>query len=185
MDLSRFNNSDFDRGASKTKELAWFVVSTLTVAGPVPGSGWRASLLRFFGAEIGAGVVFKPGVRVKFPWRLSVGANSWIGERAWIDNLAEVRIGRDVCISQGAYLGTGNHDWTSPTFDLVTKPITLEDECWVGARAVVAPGTYMAQGAVLGMGAVGTGRLNGWTIYSASKANAIGPRQESGAGTGV
>lgn len=184
MDLKSFDNSDFDRGASRARELAWIVVSALTVAGPVPGSGWRARILRAFGAQIAEGVVLKPRVQVKFPWRLEVGANTWIGEGAWIDNLAMVRIGRDACISQGAYLGTGNHDWTSPAFDLVTAPITLEDQCWVGARASVAPGTYMEQGAVLGMGAVGAGRLKGWTIYGAGRAAELGPRRETGTGPG-
>ncbi|WP_108663900.1 WcaF family extracellular polysaccharide biosynthesis acetyltransferase [Acuticoccus kandeliae] len=185
MDLSTFDNSDFDRGASRAKELAWIVVSTLSVAGPVPGSGWRAALLRAFGAEIAAGVVLKPRVRVKFPWRLAVGRNSWIGEGVWIDNLAEVRVGRDACISQDTYLGTGNHDWTSPGFDLVTVRITIEDQCWVGARATVAPGTHMEAGAVLGIGAVASGRLKGWTVYGAGKAIELGARREKPAGDGA
>ncbi|MCB1356418.1 MAG: WcaF family extracellular polysaccharide biosynthesis acetyltransferase [Maritimibacter sp.] len=178
MDLKSFDNADFDRGASRAKELVWLVVSALTVAGPLPGSGWRAALLRAFGAEIGPGVVLKPGLRVKFPWRLTIGDNSWIGESAWIDNLDEVRIGRDTCISQGAYLGTGNHDWTSPAFDLVTAPVRIGDQCWVGARATVAPGTRMEDGAVLGMGAAGKGRLAGWTIHAAAGTREIGPRRE-------
>ena len=181
MDLKSFDNSNFDRGASRGRELIWMVVSALSVAGPLPGSAWRAAILRAFGAEIARGVVLKPGVRVKFPWRLSIGENSWIGERVWIDNLAEVRIGHDACVSQGAYLGTGNHDWTSPAFDLVTGEITIEDHCWIGAHARVAPGTHMEQGAVLGIGALGAGRLTRWTIYGAPKAVELGPRRERGA----
>lgn len=177
MDLSRFNNDDFDRGASRVKELAWLIISALFVAGPIPGSRWRAAILRVFGARIDAGVVLKSRVLVKFPWRLAIGANSWIGEGVWIDNLAEVRIGRDVCISQDAYLCTGNHDWNSPAFNLVTTGITIEDQCWVGARATVAPGTYMAAGAVLGLGAVGHGTLLGWTIYAAGNPDVIGQRR--------
>lgn len=178
MDLKSFDNADFDRGASRAKELAWLIVSALAVAGPMPGSGWRAVLLRAFGAKIGPGVVLKPGVRVKFPWRLTIGDNSWIGEGAWIDNLAEVRIGHDTCISQGAYLGTGNHDWTSPAFDLVTAPVMIGDQCWVGARATVSPGTRMEDGAVLGIGAVGKGRLVGWTINAGAGTREIGLRRE-------
>lgn len=182
MELKRFDNSDFDRGASRAKEVVWLIVSTLTVAGPAPGSGWRAALLRAFGAEIGYRVVLKPGVRVKFPWRLRIGDNSWIGEDVWIDNLAEVRIGRDTCISQGAYLGTGNHDWTSPCFDLLTASVIVGDQCWVGARATLAPGTQMEDGAVLGLGAVGAGQLKGWTIHGAVRTREIGPRNEKGLG---
>ena len=158
--------------------MAWIVVSALSVAGPIPGSEWRSAILKLFGAKIAAGVVIKPRVRVKFPWRLEIGANSWIGEDTWIDNLAAVRIGRDACVSQGAYLGTGNHNWSSPRFDLMTAPITIEDQCWVGARTTLAPGTHMEVGAVLGMGAVASGRLKGWTIYSAGQAAERGPRTE-------
>lgn len=179
MDLSTFCNNTFDRGASRAKEMAWLIVSVLMIAGPIPGSGWRLRVLRAFGAKIGTGVVIKPRVRVKFPWRLQVGTNSWIGEGVWIDNLAKVCIGQNVCLSQDAYLCTGNHDWTSPSFDLITAGITIEDQCWVGARATIAPGTYLEAGAVLGMGAVGTGRLRGWTIYGQSKVIEVAPRRET------
>jgi putative colanic acid biosynthesis acetyltransferase WcaF len=178
MELRRFNNVGFDRGASRAKEFVWIVVSALSVAGPIPGSGWRASILKAFGSKIAPGVVLKPRIRVKFPWRLEIGANSWIGEDAWIDNLAQVRIGCDVCVSQGAYLCTGNHDWSSPCFDLVTASINIEDQCWIGARAIVSPGTHMEEGAVLGMGAIASGRLAGWTIYSARRAAKGGTRRE-------
>jgi putative colanic acid biosynthesis acetyltransferase WcaF len=177
MDLSTFNNDDFDRGASRAKELAWLVVSALFVAGPIPGSRWREAILRAFGARIETGVVFKPRVIVKFPWRLEIGANSWIGEGVWIDNLAEVRIGKNVCISQDAYLCTGNHDWTSPAFILITGGITIEDQCWVGARATLAPGTHMLTGAVLGLGAVGHGILSSWTVYAAGNQTEICSRR--------
>lgn len=178
MRLSTFRNDDFDRGASRLKELAWLIVSGVLIDGPLPGSGWRAALLRAFGAEIGAGVVIKPRVRVKFPWRLEIGADSWIGEGVWIDNLAPVRISHDVCISQGAYLCTGNHDWSSPSFDLLTSGITIAAQCWVGARAKVAPGTEMQEGAILGLGAIGRGRLEPWKIYATGVPAEIGLRQQ-------
>ena len=178
MDLSTFSNENFDRGASRAKELAWVIVSELLVSGPIPGSGWRSAILRAFGARIGKGVVFKPRIRVKFPWRLTIDANSWIGEGTWIDNLAPVRVGHDVCISQEAYLCTGNHDWSSPAFDLLTAGVTIEPHCWVGARATVAPGTHMHAGAILGLGAVGRGHLKSWTVYAAGPVVEIAPRTQ-------
>ena len=179
MNLSKFDSSAFDRGASRVKELIWMAVSELSVAGPIPGSFWRVAILRAFGARIAGGVVLKPRVRIKFPWRLEIGANSWIGEDTWIDNLAAVRIGRNTCVSQNAYLCTGNHDWSSPQFDLITAAITIEDQCWVGARATVAPGTHMEEGAVLAIGAIALGRLKRWTIYGPLKTAELGPRRET------
>ena len=176
MDLRTFRNDDFDRGASRAKELLWLIAGELLVAGPIPGSQWRVALLRAFGAKIEGGAVIKPRVRIKFPWRLEVGADSWIGESVWIDNLATVRIGHDVCISQDAYLCTGNHDWSKGSFDLVTAPITIEDHCWVGARATLAPGTHMQAGAILGLAALGQGVVQGWTIHATAKASVVRAR---------
>lgn len=182
MRLAEFENRDFDRGASRLKEALWIAVSGMTVASWLPGSGWRVRLLRAFGAEICAGAVIKPGVRVKFPWRLTLGRNVWIGENAWIDNLAQVTIGDDCCISQEAYLCTGSHDWSDPRFALVTRPIHLEGECWVGARASLAPGTVMERGAVLTMGSVGRGRLAGWQVHPEEKSGRTMERRERPSG---
>lgn len=87
MRLDAYTTGGFDRGAPRWKEALWLAISGLLVASWLPGSGWRKRLLRAFGATIGWDVAIKPGVRIKFPWRLSVGDYSWIGEDVWIDNL--------------------------------------------------------------------------------------------------
>jgi putative colanic acid biosynthesis acetyltransferase WcaF len=146
----------------------------------VPFSQVKVVVLRAFGASIGGGVRIKPGVKVKFPWRLTVGDHCWLGEDLWIDNLAEVRIGAHCCLSQGVYLCTGSHDWSRDTFDLITGPIIVQDHAWIGAKAVVAPGLTVGEGAVLGLGSVATHSLDPWTIYlgSPAKPNRQRPRQD-------
>lgn len=177
MRLADFDNSDFDRGRPDWVEACWRAVEGLLFNSWLPGSGWRAWLLRRFGAIVGQGVVIKPHVRVKFPWKLSIGDHSWIGERVWIDNLAQVTIGSNCCISQGAYLCTGSHRWDKDTFDLETKPIVIEGECWVGAMARIAPGVRIGQGAVLTLGAVVAGELDGGYVYGGHPAVALRPRK--------
>lgn len=154
-DLSQYTPGDYTIGASRWKAALWYLVSAVVFeTGWCPLSGLKRSLLRLFGARIGAGVVIKPHVRIKFPWRLSVGEHSWIGQEVWIDNLAEVSIGAHCCVSQGAYLCTGSHHPTRPGFDLITKPITLEDRSWVCAQAVLLPGVTIGEGAVVSAGSV-------------------------------
>ena len=109
-------------------------------------------LLRMTGASVGAGVVIKPRVTIKYPWKLAVGNHSWIGEQVWIDNLDQVTIGAHVCISQGALLLCGNHDYKKPTFDLITGPIVLEDGVWIGAKASVALGPPVFGAVASGIG---------------------------------
>ena len=119
----------------------WFGLgSPLLSARWLPGSAWRVMLLRAFGAQIGSGCRLKPGLRVKFPWRLQVGQACWLAEDAWLDNLAPISLGDRVCLSQGAYLCTGNHNFRSPGFDLRLGPITIGPDAWIAARAVLASG---------------------------------------------
>jgi putative colanic acid biosynthesis acetyltransferase WcaF len=182
MQLDEFDNSDFDRGSSRLVEALWRIAEGLLFASWIPGSGWRRSLLRLFGARVGRGVVVKPRVRVKFPWRLCIGDHSWIGEGVWIDNLAEVRIGAHCCLSQAAYLCTGNHRWDRADFALVTGPIDIEDHCWIGARASVGPAVTCREGSVLSMGSLAVEDLEEWTVHAGSPAVPRKPRPRPGAG---
>jgi len=174
--LNEFDNRSWNRGRPLFVELAWLVLSALSVSSWIPGSGHRKWLLRVFGAKIGNGVVIKPRVRVKFPWRLEIGDHAWIGEDAWIDNLADVTIGSDACISQGVYLCTGSHDWSSSRFDLITKPIVIGNSAWVSAKATVGPGVTVGEGAVLSLGGVATKDLEPWGIYAGNPATKLKTR---------
>jgi len=179
MQLSKFNNGVFDRGRSRLVEICWRVVEGLLFNSWLPGSGWRMQLLRLFGASVGMGVVIKPHVRIKFPWKLSIGNHSWIGEDVWIDNLAEVTVGSNCCISQGAYLCTGSHRWDQESFDLETKPIVINDQCWVGAKSRIAPGVTLETGAVLTLGSVAVSDLASLGIYRGNPAKLIGQRNKA------
>ena len=174
-DLSTYSTG-FSRGRPAVLEALWLLVQWGFVSSWIPGSAHRRILLKLFGAKIGKGAVIKPGVRVKFPWRLRVGADAWIGEGVWIDNLAEVSVEANAVLSQGAYLCTGSHDWTSPGFDLITKPIAVKSGAWVAARATIGPGVTIGEGAVLGLGSTTSGDLDPWTIYGGSPAIIIKKR---------
>ncbi|MBA4316357.1 MAG: colanic acid biosynthesis acetyltransferase WcaF [Alcaligenaceae bacterium] len=165
MKLKSFRNQEFDRGVSKLVELAWVVSQSVLFDSFLPGSWWRAKLLTWFGARVGRGVVIKPGVRIKFPWKLTIGDDCWIGEGVWIDNLDFVVLFEDTCISQGVYLCTGSHDWSKESFDLITKPIVIGPCAWVGAFCKVAPGVQIAFGSVCVMGSVVTRSTGEWEIW--------------------
>lgn len=177
--LDRFSAEGFDRGASRLMEALWVGVGGPILRCFVPGSGWRVRLLRLFCARIGKGTVWKPGVRVKFPWRLSVGDHCWLGEDVWIDNLAQISLADHVCVSQGAYLCTGNHDWSIESFDLIVEGITLETGVWIGAKTIIGPGTHFEEGAVLTAGSVAVGHKKRYTIYGGNTAVPIAQRQVS------
>jgi putative colanic acid biosynthesis acetyltransferase WcaF len=155
VNLNQYNQGDYTPGAPIWLQLLWyFLGSPLVRSYWLPWSGFKVMILRWFGAEIGEQVRIKPGIRVKFPWRLRIGNHVWIGEDAWFDNLALITIEDHVCISQAVYLCTGNHDWSSPYFDLRVAPIMIQEAAWVAARAVVGPGVTISAGAILSLGGV-------------------------------
>ena len=170
VDLSKFNNSWYKPGSS-IKRFIWYFKNLFLLKTYIP---WPNTLkifaLRFFGAKIGRNVNIKPNVNIKYPWFLEIGDNVWIGEGVWIDNLGKVKIGSNVCISQGALLLCGNHNYKKETFDLIIGDITLEEGVWVGAKSVVCPGVTMKSHSILSVGSVLTKDAEEYGIYQGTPA---------------
>jgi putative colanic acid biosynthesis acetyltransferase WcaF len=182
-DLSKFDNSWYHPGAGPFKRVAWYFVNALLFKNSLfPISAVKVGLLRLFGATVGKGVNIKPDVNIKYPWRLSVGDYAWIGERVWIDNLDKVSIGAHSCISQGALLLCGNHNYKKDTFDLVTGKIILEEGVWIGAKATVCPGVTCHSHAVLSVGSVATKDLEAYGIYQGNPAMKMKTREFENSG---
>jgi putative colanic acid biosynthesis acetyltransferase WcaF len=137
---------------------------------PFSFSALKRVVLRAFGAKIGRDVTIKPQVKITFPWKLEVGDHVWIGEMCWMLNLERIVIGSHVCISQRAFLCTGSHNFKLATFDLVTRPIKLEDGAWIGADGWVGPGVTVHTHAVLTAGSVATADLAAYGIYRGNPA---------------
>ena len=177
IDLGSFSAKKFNKKAHKIKIVIWYFINALFVrASWNPFMGIKIFFLKIFGAKIGKGVVIKNNVNIKFPWKLTLGNNVWLGENAWIDNLDEVIIGNNVCISQGALLLTGNHDYTLSTFDYRNAPIIIEDGAWIGAKTVVCPGIKVKSHAILTVGSTATKNMEAYGIYQGNPALKIRTR---------
>jgi putative colanic acid biosynthesis acetyltransferase WcaF len=178
VDLSRFTTGGFDRGAGALKESLWLVVSLILFrACPFKLSALKCRVLRLFGGRVGRGVVIKPAVKITFPWKLELGDHVWLGEECWLLNLAPITIENNACISQRAFLCTGNHDFKSPAFDLITKPIRVEQGVWIAANAFVGPGVTVGTHAVLTAGSVASKDLQPYGIYQGNPAVFVQQRQ--------
>src|SRR5262249_43016476 len=129
----------------------WWLFEALFVR-PMPQAlySWRRFALRLFGAKVGQKVLIRPGVRVTFPWKVVIGDYCWIGDNATLYSVAEITIGEHSVISQEAYLCAGTHDYLDISFPLVARPIIVEPECWIAARAFVGPGVRIGRGGVVG-----------------------------------
>ena len=105
-----------------------------------------------------------------------IGDDCWLGENVWIDNLDNISIGNNVCLSQGALLLTGNHDYTVSNFPYRNAPIILEDGVWIGAQTVVCSGVVCKSHSILSVGSVATKTLEEYTIYQGNPAVAVRKR---------
>lgn len=176
-DLSKFEVGDYKAGP-RLKVFVWYFINSYVFNSSFP---WpyklKQQLLCLFGAKVGEGLVIKTNVRIKNPWRLVIGDNCWIGESVWIDNLEDVTLGDNVCLSQGAMLLTGNHDYTVSNFPYRLGKITLDNGVWVGAHAVVCPGVTCKSHAILTVNSVATKDLDAYTISAGNPAVFVRNRQ--------
>ena len=131
-------------------QIWWIVQALLFHPSPQVLYGWRRFLLRLFGARIGRGVLIRPSASVTYPWKLTIGDWSWIGDHVTLYTLGEITIGESAVVSQHSYLCTGSHDYTRPTFDLYAVPIHIESEAWLATKVFVSPGVTVKRGAIVG-----------------------------------
>jgi putative colanic acid biosynthesis acetyltransferase WcaF len=151
QDLARFKLPHNFRGRSGlTVQVWWLVQATFFRGSPQLMYPFRRWLLRLFGAQIGKGVIVRPSAKLTYPWKVTIGDYSWIGDDVVIYSFGQISIGKNVVISQKSYLCAGTHDYRSASFDIQGFPITIEDEAWVGADVFVAPGVTVGRGAVVG-----------------------------------
>ena len=161
--MTRVRNDLFDpreglvRGRPIWIEAAWYLLKCAFFLSPLPWpSGLKRWLLRLFGAEVGKKVYLKPRVNIHFPWKLRIGDYTWIGEEVFLLNFEPIDIGAHCCISQRAFICTGNHDYRKAHMPYRNRPITIRDGAWIGAQVFVAPGVTVGTDCVVAAGSVVT-----------------------------
>jgi putative colanic acid biosynthesis acetyltransferase WcaF len=150
QDLSKFYLPVGFRGRNAViVQLWWLIQATVFAWSPQFTYKWRNFLLRSFGAKIGKNVIIRPSVITTYPWKLTIGDNSWVGDNVQLYTLGEITIGKNAVVSQGSYLCTGSHDYQSVEFGIYAKPIVIEDQTWVATDVFIAPGITIGKGAVI------------------------------------
>lgn len=163
-------------GRSPATVYLWAAVELLFVTNPWQvSSALRIAALRLFGARIGHGVIFRPRTRVKFPWNLTIGDRSWIGEGVWFHNQDSVTLGSHVVISQETLLTTGSH---RPRHDmaLVTAPIIVQDGAWITARCLITGGVVIGKSAMVKPMTAVHRSVPANTVAASAELRIIGPR---------
>ncbi|MDJ0510004.1 MAG: hormogonium polysaccharide biosynthesis acetyltransferase HpsU [Crocosphaera sp.] len=151
VDLRQYDQSWYDRGRPGWYILLWWLVQS--IAFPLSlhnANGFRCWLLRCFGAKIGEKVIIRPTARFTYPWKVTIGNYSWIGDDVVFYSLESINIGSQTVISQKCYLCTGSHDFQDKAFDLIISPVTIGNGVWVATDCFIAPGVIIGSNAVIG-----------------------------------
>ena len=177
QNLKTFKMPKGFRGKSKIYVQSWRIIhSTFFRLSPQFMYGWRRILLRLFGAKIGRNVLIRPTVKILYPWKLTIGDWSWIGDEVTLYNMADINIGKNCVISQKSYLCTGSHDHTKTSFEIFAKPIDIEDEVWVATDVFIAPGITIKTGAIVGFRSTVNKDLPSKMICYGNPAKPMSPR---------
>ena len=177
QDLSTFSVPAHFRGKPAWFVQLWWIVHTILFRlSPQIFFGWRRFLVRLFGGKIGKGVLLRPTVNITYPWKVSIGDFSWVGDDVTLYSLGQIEIGSNVVISQRSYVCTGSHDMESPSFEMFEKPIVIEDESWVATDVFIAPGVRIGRGVVVGARSTVLHNLPPMMVCIGNPAKPIRPR---------
>ena len=146
QDLKTFKIPKGFRGKTKIYIQIWRIIQgSFFRLSPQFMYGWRRLLLRLFGAKIGKNVLIRPTVKILYPWKLTIGEWSWIGDDVTLYNMANINIGENCVISQKSYVCTSSHDHTKSSFDIFAKSIDIKDKVWIASDVFIAPGVTIGQ----------------------------------------
>lgn len=150
----------------------------------VPG-GWgifaRLLLYKLLLGHMGKKVMFGYGVKVTYPESVFIDDYSGVNDNCLIEGGGKITIGKWVRLAPGVAILTMNHavdnlDVPIKRQGLVKKPVTIEDNVWVGMNSIILPGVTIHSGAVIGAGSVVTKDVHANTIVGGVPARPIRTR---------
>ena len=151
VNLRNYKSSNYNRGKSKWLVMIWWLLQAIAFPLSLHNfNNFRCWLLRLFGAKIGHGVVIRPTARFTYPWKISIGNYSWIGDNVVLYSIDRIAIGSHTVISQKSYLCTASHDFCDPSFPTTTSPIRIGNGAWIATDCFIAPGVTIGANAVIG-----------------------------------
>jgi putative colanic acid biosynthesis acetyltransferase WcaF len=151
IDLRKYDQSWFERGRPGWFILFWWLVQAISF--PLShhnAHGFRCGILRLFGAKIGRDVKIRPTARFTYPWKISIGDYSWIGDDVVLYSLDQIKIGSQCVISQKCYLCSASHDFKDVAFALIPAPVEIGNGVWIAADCFIGPGVDIGANTVIG-----------------------------------
>ena len=133
-------------------------------------------MLKIFGAKLSGMPFIHSTARIQVPWNLTMKHRACLGEGANAYSLGKIKIMEGATIAQESYLCTGTHDFNDPNLQLITKPITIGKNAFIGARAMILPGVYIGDRVIIGAMSVVSKDVPDHQIVAGNPAKKIGER---------
>jgi putative colanic acid biosynthesis acetyltransferase WcaF len=121
-------------------------------------------------------VLIRPGVEITYPWKVTIGDHSWIGDDVTLYSLGPIAIGAHSVVSQNSYICAADHDYSDNSFPIRERPVTIGEQVWIASDVWVGPGVSIADGAVVGARSTVTHDLPGGMICVGSPCKSIKSR---------
>src|SRR5262249_35896885 len=104
-------------------------------------------------------------VTVKYPENITFGKSVIIGPKTTLGAMARITFGDYVHLSEGALIETAGLDFSvPPPYPQIAKPIVIERNVWIGARAIILAGVTVGEESIIGAGAVITQSIPPHTV---------------------
>ncbi len=183
-ELNSCLNIDRNRKAKKYSwkvqllRVLWGIGKVFFKIIPRPFYGLRNQILILFGAQLGRQVRISNSAIIYFPWNLTMGDYSAIGDRVYLYNLGKVSIGRCATVSHCSHVCAGSHNYRDSALPLITPPIEIGDDVWVCAGSFIGPKVTLAAGAIVGAGSVVMQDVPPWSIVAGNPAQWVKARPQ-------
>lgn len=144
----------------------------------------RPFLYRPFFKYLGQNITIQEGCTFKYPDQIVIEDFAKIGQDCFIVGLGGLQIGKYLLMGAGTKIVTTMHEYKNievPMYrqGLITKPIRIEDDVWLGFNVMVLPGTKIGKGSIIGTSAVVTGKdIPEFSIVAGIPAKVIKSRKE-------
>lgn len=142
--------------AAMAATQAWIARYSAALALPAPA---RLSLLREHLAQVGAEVDVRPPFYCDYGFNIRLADGVFMNFNCVILDIAPVSIGARTQIGPGVQILTADHprDPAQRREGLeFGRPITIGEDVWIGAGALILPGVTIGDGALIGAGSVVT-----------------------------
>lgn len=127
----------------------------------------------------GENVSFCSGSRFQHRENISIGNNVRIGEKCrFSGTTGGITIGNNVSFGPEVTIWSSNHNYFNPEslpYDgkNIPKPVVIGDNTWICAKAIIAPGVTIGEGAVIGIGAVVTADIPAGAVAGGNPAKVL------------